>query len=117
MPINIVKEAVANFEETGSFDRAFLGVSYRMITRDLSVMNDIPEGAYILEVIEGSVAAKAGIKRGDIITHFDGTRLNEQEQLSRLINKKKIGDKVDVTIWRNTEEKELNITLGEYEGN
>ena len=115
LPINIVKEAVANFEETGSFDRAFLGVSYRMITRDLSVMNDIPEGAYILEVIEGSVAAKAGIKRGDIITHFDGMRLNEQEQLSRLINKKKIGDKVDVTIWRNTEEKELNITLGEYE--
>lgn len=117
LPINIVKEAVTNFEETGSFDRAFLGVSYRMITRDLSVMNDIPEGAYILEVVEGSVAEKSGIRRGDIITHFDGVRLNEQEQLSQLINKKKIGDRVDVTVWRNAEEKHLQITLGEYAGN
>ena len=114
LPINLVKDALDNFRKTGSFDRAFLGVSYRMVTRQLSVMNDIPEGAYVLELVEGSSADDAGIQREDIITHFDGQRIQGDDGLAQLINKKKIGDRVVVRIWRDGEEKELTVQLGEY---
>ncbi|MBI4136905.1 trypsin-like peptidase domain-containing protein, partial [Candidatus Roizmanbacteria bacterium] len=116
LPINIVKEAVANFEETGSFDRAFLGVSYRMVTREISVMNDIPEGAYVLEVVEDSSAARAEIQAGDIITHFDGQRVRDQdgERLADRINQKRQGDTVSITVWRNGEELSKQVQLGEF---
>jgi len=114
LPINLVKDALDNFRKTGSFDRAFLGVSYRMVTRQLSIMNNIPEGAFVLELVEGSSADDAGIQREDIITHFDGQRIQGDDGLAQLINKKKIGDRVVVRIWRDGEEKELTVQLGEY---
>ncbi len=116
LPINLVKEALKNFQNTGSFERAYLGVSYQMVTRELSIMNNIPEGAYVREVIEGTAAEKGGLEKGDIITHFDNERVQGEDtnSLAKLINKKKVGDKVKVKIWRNNEEKELEITMGEY---
>ncbi|MCR4263364.1 MAG: trypsin-like peptidase domain-containing protein [Candidatus Roizmanbacteria bacterium] len=118
LPINLVKEAVKNFEETGSFDRAFLGVSYRMVTREVSVMNDIPEGAYVLEVVEGSAAANAEIQVGDIITHFDGQRVRDEddERLADRINQKRQGDTVPVTVWRDGEEISKQVHLGQFDG-
>src|SRR3990167_6417219 len=114
LPINLVKDALDNFRKTGSFDRAFLGVSYRMVTRQLSIMNNIPEGAFVLELVEGSSADDAGIQREDIITHFDAQRIQGDDGLAQLINKKKIGDRVVVRIWRDRKEKELTVQLGEY---
>lgn len=118
LPINIVKEAVANFEKTGSFDRAFLGISYRMVTREISIMNDIPEGAYVLEIVEGSAAQQADIQIGDIITHFNGQRIRdeENERLADRINEKRQGDTVPVTIWRDGEEIRKQVRLGEFDG-
>lgn len=119
LPINLVKEALENFEKTGSFDRAYLDVSYQMISREISIVNDIPEGAYVREVLEGTSAEKAGIARGDIITHFDNQRVKDDEKnnLAKLISGKRAGDRVIIKIWRDGEEKELTVALGEYSGN
>lgn len=114
LPISVVKEALNNFRDTGSFQRAFLGVSYRMVTRELSLMNEIPEGAYIAEVQAGSAAAKAGLKQGDIIIEFDGTRINEKNDLAKAISGKKAGDTVEVKVWRDGEEVTTRVTLGEF---
>ncbi|MBI4129995.1 trypsin-like peptidase domain-containing protein [Candidatus Roizmanbacteria bacterium] len=116
LPINLVKEALDNFKVTGSFDRAFLGVSYSMLSRDTALLNEVPEGAYVREVVEGSAAEKAGIQQGDIITYFDGQRIKADDGLATLINKKKIGDRVTVKIWRDEEEKDLTVTMGKYDG-
>lgn len=116
LPINLVKSALDNFKKTGSFDRAFLGVSYRMIDRNLAIMNEIPQGAYVQDIVEGSGAANAGVKVGDIITHIDGQRLQDTS-LSEIINKKKIGDRVTLKIWRDGKEQDLSVILGKYDGN
>ncbi|HUS60139.1 MAG TPA: trypsin-like peptidase domain-containing protein, partial [Nevskiaceae bacterium] len=71
IPINILKESIENFNKTGRFERAFLGVRYRMISQDLALLNEVPQGAYIVEVVSGSPADKAGVKVGDIITKLD----------------------------------------------
>lgn len=113
LPINIVKEALDNFNNTGQFDRPYLGVRYKVVTRDISILNEIPEGAYIMEVVPGSPAEQAGIKVEDIITRIDNTRLTgENSELSKAISGKKVGDRVRITIWANGEERIIDVTLG-----
>lgn len=117
LPINLVKESIDNFNQTGQFSRPFLGIRYGMISREAALMNEVPEGAYVGEVIAGSPADKAGIKAGDIITHFDGRRLAEVEGgLAEVISKKKVGDSISITIWRDGEEIKTNAVLTEMEG-
>jgi S1-C subfamily serine protease len=112
LPINVIKESLENFETTGKFDRAFLGVRYQTISRDLALMNDVPQGAYVREVVAGSPADKAGVKKGDIIIKFNDSHLRENEDgLAKMIAQSKIGDKVKLTIWREGQEKELAVTL------
>lgn len=112
LPINVVKEALANFNATGQFNRPFLGVRYQMVPRQTAILNDIPEGAYIAEVVEGSPAAKAGLQVEDIITKFDGTKLTDDNDLASAISKKKVGDTVTLTVWREEKESEIKVTLG-----
>ncbi|HLD01430.1 MAG TPA: PDZ domain-containing protein, partial [Patescibacteria group bacterium] len=82
----------------------YLGVAYRMVSRELSVRNQIPEGAYVETVVKDSSAEKSGVRAGDIITHFDGKRLQQNNaELSRLISAKKVGDTVAITLYRENE--------------
>lgn len=115
IPINIVKEALANFNATGQFNRPFLGVRYRIVSRELSLLNDIPEGAFVLEVVEGSPAARAGVIDEDIITKMDGEVLNVENDLATIISKMKVGQRVTLAVWRDGKEVTLTVTLGNQE--
>lgn len=113
IPINVVRDAVENFNKSGGFVRPYLGVAYRMISRELAILNELPEGAYVQQIVEGSAADKAGIKEGDIIIRFDGNKITEKEGgLAKIINKKKVGDTVAITVWRENEILEIKATLG-----
>lgn len=103
LPIDVVKDAIDNFNQTGKFERPFLGVRYRMVSQELALMNEVPQGAFILEVIPESAADEAGIVRGNIITKINEQRLTEEDSLAKMINQKKIGDKLDLEVWRNGE--------------
>lgn len=101
LPINTVKTAIEHFNQTGGFNRPYLGVAYRSVTQDVASRNDVPQGAYVEEVVPGSPAENAGIRAGDIITKFDGKNLNgENNELANLISQKKIGESVTLSIWR-----------------
>ncbi|MFC1646753.1 S1C family serine protease [Patescibacteria group bacterium] len=116
LPINMVKEALNNFNKTGQFDRPFLGVRYKIVTRDIAILNEVPEGVYLIEVIEGSAAENAGLAPGDILTKLDGKKLTgDDAELSQYINQKKPGETIKVTVWRDDEEKTVNVTLGTQE--
>jgi serine protease Do len=112
IPINVVKESLKNFQETGQFERPFLGVHYQIISQQAALMNEVPQGALVIEVVAGSPADKAGIKAGDIIIKFNGQKLDEDKNdLAHLINQRKIGDIVKIEIWRDGENKELEVNL------
>lgn len=101
IPISVVKESLKIFKETGSFERAQLGVKYRMIDKDTAILNDVPAGAYVVEVIKDSVAEKNDIKAGDIIVKIDGEKLAEVDGgLAGLIGKLKKGAKINLELWR-----------------
>ncbi|MCL5432682.1 MAG: trypsin-like peptidase domain-containing protein [Patescibacteria group bacterium] len=111
LPISVVKDSLKNFNETGQFDRAYLGVSYRIINRDMAVMNELPEGAYVSLVVTGSAADKAGIKRGDIITKINGDKISAQNEISTVISKTKVGQTITVTLWREGKTSDIKVTL------
>lgn len=113
LPISILKESMDNFNKTGQFQRPYLGVSYKMISKETALLNNVVRGAYIQGVVADSPAQKAGILSGDIITKFDKKSVDETNELSKLIGVKKVGDKITITVWRDNKEKELDVILGE----
>lgn len=100
LPINVIRDSLKNFNETGQFNRPYLGVAYKMISRDLAIVNNLPEGAYVQTVVANSAASRAGVKVGDIITKIDGEKIQARKELSSIISKKKVGDTIVLTIWR-----------------
>lgn len=117
LPINTVKDVIDNFNQTGQFNRPYLGVSYRMITKELSEQTELPEGAYVQSVVVGSAADRAGIQEEDIITRIDNQDLRSGEQeLATVISRKKIGDTISLIVYRldeagSGEEVTVQVTL------
>ena len=112
IPISVVKASIDNFEKTGQFNRAFFGVRYRMIDQQTAVLNDLPAGAYVVEVVSGSSADKAGIKQGDIIMTLDGVKVADiKGGVAAFIGAKKVGDQVTATVWSGGNKKDVKVTL------
>ncbi len=112
IPINIAKSMLDNFYQTGEFSRPFLGVRYTTITKEAAILNEIPEGAYVVEVITGSSAAEAGIRPGDIITEIAGQKIkDDQESMAEIVNKKRVGETITIKIWREKETREIQVRL------
>ncbi len=115
IPVNIVKSALNQYtEQGGTFRKAYLGVEYQMISREAALLNDVPQGAYVSNVVGGSPAEKSGIKNEDIITKLDGKDLKEGTSIADIIAKKKVGDKVEIEIWRDGGTQKLSATLEEF---
>jgi S1-C subfamily serine protease len=113
IPINVIKESIDNFNATGKFSRPFLGVRYQMLDQRTAILNSVPQGAYVVEVIEGSPAEKAGVKENEIVVKIDGEQLDENNSLAEVIGKKKVGDEVSLEIYRDEETVKVKAKLEE----
>jgi serine protease Do len=113
LPINLVKASVDNFRKTGEFDRPYLGVSYKIISKRLAEVNRLPVGAFVEEVGKESSAAKGGLKKGDVILEIDGEKIEEEDVLliAEVVNRKKIGDELLIKYFRNGKEIEVEVIL------
>ena len=101
--------------EKGKVTTPYLGV----LTTDLSPEDagrfDLPvaSGALVERVVAGSAAKKAGVRKGDIITALGAARVAGYGDLLGALRDHKPGDTVTLTIFRNGDEKRLEVTLGE----
>lgn len=111
IPINVIKDSLNNFNETGQFNRPYLGVMYKIISKDLAILNDLPEGAYVQSVVEDSPADKSGVQRGDIIIRINGQRIVSNNLLSSVIGKKKVGDKIEISLYRDNKTIDVEAIL------
>lgn len=114
IPVNVIKQLVDSFIKQGSnFERPYIGINYKMINTKTAIMNDVVAGAYVESVIESSPADKAGVKSGDIITTIDGEKLNNENEKSliEIILKKKVGDQVELSVWRSGKIIKLKLLL------
>ena len=101
----------------GEDKRRYLGISGVDVTSDISKQMGIPTGAYVAAVVDGSAADKAGLKKGDVITKFDGSGVSSMTSLKELMSYYEAGETVDITFKRadNGEytEQTVQITLSD----
>lgn len=116
IPINIVKQGLEQFKSTGKFiSKPYLGIEYQMISQRSAILNDVPEGAFVISVLDGTPAETAGLEVDDIIAKMDGQQLSEEgKALADVISSKKPGDVVSLEVWRNGETLQLSTTLSEF---
>ena len=90
-----------------------MGIRYQMIDKATARREELVEGAYVQEVIDGSPAQRAGIEPDDVITSVDGIKMSgtDESSVAKVVADKKIGDSVSVTYWRNGEEKTITLIL------
>ena len=112
IPINVIRDSINNFNQTGQFNRPFLGVSYQMISKQAAIMNNLPQGAYVGSVVAGSSADHAGIQKDDVITKIDGQNVSDTNtSIAAIIGKKKVGDTVSITLIRDGKTMDVTATL------
>jgi S1-C subfamily serine protease len=114
IPVNLVNNLIKGFNERGgSFERAYMGVRYRVLDKTTAIQNELVEGAYIIEVLKDSPASDAGLQEEDVITEFNSTKIRGggEQTLAKLITDRKIGDTVRLKVWRNGQTREVNVTL------
>lgn len=114
IPSNTLSELISSFNKRGgSFEKPYIGVRYRVISKDVAIQNEVVEGAYVAEAVADSPAAKAGLTTGDIITSFDGKKIEgkDEQALAKLILDHKPGDTVQLTYWRDGKTTTTNLTL------
>lgn len=109
VPVNTLKPLLETFSKEGRIIRPYIGISYTMISKEIAGLRDMPVGAYITSVIKDSPAENAQLKRGDIITTFDGRPVNEEYSIAKAVSEKRVGDKVKLEIDREGEK--INITV------
>ncbi len=116
LPVNILKEALSQFNQNGSFaQKAYLGVEYQLISKQAALLNEVPQGAYVQNVVSGSPADKSGVKTEDIIVKIDGESVaDNKDGLAGIISKKKSGQAVQLEIWRDGNTQTISVTLSEF---
>lgn len=106
IPINTARPIVDELvkQETrrkAAYDkRAFLGISGTDVSDEAVVKYEMPEGIYVSSVLEGTAAAKAGIKKGDIITAIDAEKTASMSRLQSILEYYEAGTRAEVTLMR-----------------
>ena len=103
-------------EKVAEEDRGYLGIGCQTISEEASMMYGLPVGALVSEVMDGSAAKEAGIKKNYVITKFDGQTISSAEGLVGMLEYYKAGETVDVVVLYPVDdeykEKTVSVTLG-----
>jgi len=134
IPINTAKLIANDLITEGKVRRAYLGVQTLELTGWLAEALDLPvrEGLLVEQTTKSSPAAAAGVKGGDraaqagmrriyiggdVIVGLDGQKVANQFDMNVILNRKRPGDTVTVTLYRGAKKMDIPVKLGEREGN
>ena len=117
IPSNMAKYVMDQLIASGSVRRAKLGVTIQQITPDLASSLGLPNtrGALVSGVEDGSPAARAGVRQGDVITSYNGRSVDDNNQLRNSVASTKPGASVSLQVLRNGRTETLQATVGELE--
>lgn len=124
IPIETAQRIAKQLIQSGKVSRAYLGI--QMVTVDASVKNQVNQdadfgvkisedkGVLITRVVDNSPAAKAGAKRGDVITKLDDKEILTADQVTQLVEDRAVGDKIRMEVKRNGQAVALNVETAQF---
>jgi S1-C subfamily serine protease len=129
IPINTVRDVVAELIDTGRVEHAWLGVSMATVDEELAETFRLPadRGVLVTDVVPGSPADEAGLEAGDttvvvdgesytlggdIITRADGKAVESAEELGETVAEKEPGDELELEVRREDATEEVEVELG-----
>ncbi|MSB16742.1 S1C family serine protease [Finegoldia magna] len=118
IPINVAKSIVDNIITGGSFEGVKLGISgvdVKTFQQATGQKLSIDKGIYVVEVVKGSSAQKAGVTRGDIITKVNGKQINTMSSLKKVLLEVRPKQKGKITVYRDGSTKDLDIEFSTLE--
>jgi serine protease Do len=118
IPINIARHVATDLIDHGKVLRPYIGVAIGEIDQTTAKALGLkePGGVLVQSVESNSPAEKGGIKSGDVILKFDGTKIDHANQLQALVASKAPGDKADVEIVREGKTEDKTVVLQERNG-
>ena len=127
IPINTVRDVVAELKAQGHVDHPYLGVVTRPVSTTMARVFNLRRGLLVESVAAGSGADRAGLHGGtdqvvvegesyqlggDVITKADGMAITSMERLREIISQHKPGDSLSVVFYRGTEPLKAEVKLG-----
>jgi len=114
VPIDMARSVMTQLKEKGSVTRAYIGVSLQTLTPELAsgLGSKVTKGALVTEVMAGTPADKAGIRREDIIVSANGKEITDMRTLQLMTASQTPGAKFDLGIVRNGSDQKIAVTLG-----
>lgn len=116
IPINTAKPIIEEIMKTGTFRKAYIGVSIEDVELYLQYYPDddlgTKTGAFVSRVFEASPADLAGIKEHDVITAVGNMEVKNKEQLTKHLFSYKPGEEVTIKVYRDKKPMEISVTLG-----
>lgn len=113
IPIDDVKGMLSDLMDLGYITGAYLGVTVQDMDPDAASMYGLPMGAYVVTVVEGGSADRAGVEPKDIITKLGDYEIGSLTELTRNLRNFKAGDETTITVVRGGREMVLDIILDE----
>lgn len=116
IPINDAIQVAQDLLENGYVSgRPYMGITYIAVTdaQTAAQFNVNAYGVYVVDVVQGGPADKAGLKVGDRIVSIDGTEIAQKDDLGTLMQQHTAGDTLSITVARDGQMQTVSLTLGE----
>jgi serine protease Do len=116
IPSDMAKTVMDSIIKHGRVLRGWLGVSIQNLTPEIAKSLGIKQeaGALVADVVKGSPADKAGLKRGDLIVEFDGKKIEDSTHLRNMVAATAPGKSIELKLIRDSKEQTVSVTLGEF---
>ena len=117
IPSLMAIDVIDQLKKFGKTSRGWLGVRIQLVTEEIAegFGLDSTEGALVASIENNSPSSRAGVKHGDIILKFDGKNIKNARNFPRIVATRKVGENVQLEIWRDNNIIHLNVLLGELE--
>lgn len=119
IPSGIVEKVTRDLVEFGNVQRAYIGVKINDVNQELAgeIGLDKIGGVYVNGLSENGAAEEAGVRSGDVIIGVNNIQVNSVPELQEQVSKYRPGDKINVHVWRDGNERTIPVTLRNLRGN
>lgn len=115
IPIDYVKTILPQLEKEGAVRRGFIGIQMGELNDNVAAYLNLKttEGAFVMQVVPNSPAAKGGFREYDVITELDGQKVKSWRDVQKIVARAPIGKEMSAKVLRNNKSVGVKFTVGE----